>query len=91
MERNELLKQLTMQDFVSLDLALYLNTHPTCKKGMMKYNESVIAADQLRTAYERMYGPLCSYRSASRDTWTWIDNPWPWEYDFNFELCGEEM
>ncbi len=89
--RDELLKQLTILDFMSFDLDLYLNTHPNDREAIEHYNSIVIQAEKIRILYEKLYGPLCSARSMSRDTWTWIDNPWPWEKEFNFELCRGEI
>ncbi len=90
MERDELLKDITILDFLAVDLHLYLDTHPMETEAIELYNQVVRDADKLRCKYEKMYGPLCSFRSASRDRWTWIDCPWPWDYSFNFELAGEE-
>lgn len=86
MNRDELLKCLTALDFMAVDLALYLDTHPHDDDAINKYNETVDEADKYRLMYEANYGPLCSYRSASRNKWSWINNPWPWTEQFNFEL-----
>jgi len=90
MNRNELLKQLTALDFMLVDLQLYLDTHPYDRDALMKYNAALMQADMLRNAYERMHGPLTSFRSPSGYPWQWINNPWPWTYEFNFKLAGEE-
>lgn len=89
-DRQELLKQLTALDFMAVDLQLYLNTHPNDREALFRYNSVVAQADMLRQTYERMYGPLCSYRSRSAYPWQWINDPWPWQYGFNFKLAGEE-
>jgi len=84
--RDELLKRLTALDFMALDLALYLNTHPHCAEGIEKYNEAVTEADKCRQLFEINFGPLCSFRSVSKKAWSWINNPWPWQTQSNFEL-----
>jgi spore coat protein JB len=37
----------------------------------------------LSAEYERTYGPLTAMNGASDNTWKWIKDPWPWEYDAN--------
>lgn len=90
LNREQLLKQLTALDFMAVDLQLYLDTHPNDWNALYRYNCIVTQADTLRSYYERLFGPLYSYRSTSDYPWRWINNPWPWDYDFNFKLAGEE-
>lgn len=90
MNRNELLKQLTALDFMAVDLHLYLDTHPCDKAALARYNCVIMQAETLRDAYQSNYGPLYSFRSPSSYPWQWINNPWPWNFEFNFELAGEE-
>ncbi|TYQ14673.1 UNVERIFIED_CONTAM: spore coat protein JB [Acetivibrio alkalicellulosi] len=88
--RQELLKQLTAIDFMAVDLQLYLDTHPNDREALMRYNTIVTQSNMLKSTYERLYGPLCSFRSCSQYPWQWINDPWPWHYSFNFSLAGEE-
>lgn len=90
MNRDEMLKTLTALDFYLVDLQLYLNTHPNDRDALDKYNAIVAEANSLRQEYEKMYGPLTSFRSASKYPWQWIENPWPWQYQFNFTLTGDD-
>lgn len=90
MEREEMLSRLTALDFMAVDMALYLDTHPYDKEGIAIYNEILKEADKARAIYEQKVGPLCSYRSISnKDKFKWCDNPWPWQECFNYELKGE--
>jgi len=89
-ERDELLNQLTALDFMAVDLHLFLNTHPNNEEVICKYNEIIKLADTVRCKYEKLYGPLCSFRSLSKSDFTWIDNPWPWQSEFNYSLIEEE-
>lgn len=90
MERDEVLKRLAALDFMAVDMALYLDTHPYDKEGISIYNEILREASQVRSIYEENFGPLCSYRSMSNnDKFKWIDNPWPWQDCFNYYLKGE--
>lgn len=87
MNKEELLKRLTILDFLTVDLQLYLDIYPEDTDAIAKYNSVVKEADTVRAMIEKMYGPIYSFRSYSdSDKFTWIDNPWPWERDFNFEL-----
>lgn len=87
MNEDCLLKRLTILDFLAVDLQLYLDTHPDDKKAIEKYNSVVAEADTIREQYENHIGPLFSFRSQSDcNDFSWIDNPWPWEKDFNFKL-----
>jgi len=89
-DRSTLLKQLTILDFMALDLQLYLNTHPTCQDALNMYNDCIKNANTARTTYEQRYGPLTAFRSdgqADADTgWKWADEPWPWQAEYNFQF-----
>lgn len=89
MDRDSILKRLTILDFLAVDLQLYLDSHPNDENAIEKYNSVVDEADSLREQYEKLFGPLFGFRSYSkRDEFNWIDDPWPWEMDFNFEIGG---
>lgn len=89
MNDNNLLKNLTILDFVAVDLQLYLDTHPNDKETIEKYNSIIEAADSIRAILEEKRKPIFSFRSLSADeSFNWIDNPWPWEKKFN-RMLGE--
>lgn len=92
MDRDELLKKLSELDFIAVDLALFLNTHPENREAIQAYNQVITAADAVRMKYEEAYGPLCSFRSYASDTdhWEWSNNPWPWQADANISFAGKE-
>ena len=92
MDRNELLNKLSELDFIAVDLALFLNTHPNHSEAIQTYNQVITAADAVRMKYEESYGPLCSFRSYAADTqnWQWKNDPWPWQADANTSLAGKE-
>ncbi|MDD5017729.1 MAG: spore coat protein CotJB [Eubacteriales bacterium] len=89
MSRDQLLKELSAMDFYTVDLQLYLNTHPNDRDALQKYNAVASQAGALRQEYESMYGPLTSFRSTSKYPWQWTADPWPWQYEFNFKLAGD--
>lgn len=87
MDRENLLKRLTMLDFMAVDMQLFLDTHPDDTNAIAKYNSIIREADNLRAQYEKSVGPLFSFRSySSTENFQWVDNPWPWENKFNFSL-----
>lgn len=92
MNRETLLQKLMELDFMAVDIALYLNTHPDDQEAIAAYNQVITAADTLRLKYEESFGPLCSFRSYATDTnkWQWMDAPWPWQKGFNTSMAGKE-
>lgn len=90
MEKDALLKQLTILDFMALDLHLYLNTHPDDAEALHMYNDVIANAEKTRCQYEEYCGPVTSYRSKGVTDWKWKCCPWPWQSNFNFALGGEE-
>jgi len=92
MTQDDMLTKLMELDFISLDLGLFLNTHPDHTEAIDTYNQVITAADALRLKYEEKFGPLCSFRSYAVDTknWQWKDNPWPWQKDANVSFVGKE-
>lgn len=88
MHKDELLKQLTILDFMTIDLGLYLDSHPHDSKGIKLYNKITEASDIVRKNYEANHGPIRQYGTPNEcDTkWLWAEDPWPWEKEFNFTL-----
>ena len=86
MDRDALLREITIIDFMALDLQLYLNTHPDDTNALEMYNDCITRSKELHKLYAEDYGPLTSFRSKGQPGWTWNLEPWPWEEKFNFEL-----
>ncbi len=84
--REALLKEITALDFYIIDLHLYLNTHPTDDEAIEIYNDCVLRVKELREEYNKLYGMLLANNSTSKQPWQWIENPWPWQKKYNFEL-----
>lgn len=83
--KKDLLKNITVLDFMMIDLHLYLNTHPNDRNALSNYNSLAVKANMLKQNYEQWFGPL-THGSCSSYPWQWINEPWPWEYDANFKL-----
>lgn len=90
MSRDEMLKKISALDFFIIDIGLYLNTHPDDREAIMKYNAMVKEARALRQDFEEQFGMLSVGSSPSKQPWQWIENPWPWQYKFNFDLSGDD-
>ena len=92
MNHDELLKKLSALDFIAVDLALFLNTHPDNNEAIQAYNQVITAADTVRMKYEEAFGPLCSFRSYAANTnhWEWTHDPWPWQANANISFAGKE-
>ena len=88
MNREQMLLQLQAMDLYTLDLNLYLNTHPDDRQAQSKFNSVAKEANELRQQYENMYGPLCMRRPNDAHPWQWIENPWPWNSKYSNRLTG---
>lgn len=84
MSRAALKKRIHEMDFAIHELSLYLDTHPTCKKGMALLAEYRKKRRELIAAYEERFGNyiLTSDDAPASGCWAWLDGPWPWENNF---------
>lgn len=74
------LEELQTIDFVIVELALYLDTHPHDMDAIRQYNECVKARKALVKQFEKQFGALTSFGySYSRHPWDWKEAPWPWQ------------
>ncbi|SHJ92283.1 spore coat protein JB [Clostridium cavendishii DSM 21758] len=91
MDKMELLKQISISQFMRIDLALYLNTHPNDKEAIKKYNNYAMLCKGLKETFEMNYGMSTQNDLSSSSCWEWINEPWPWEEEANFTLEKGEM
>jgi len=91
MNRDEMLLKLTEMDFYTLDLNLYLNTHPNDRQAQSQFNAVAKEANALRQQYENKYGPLCTRRPIDGSPWEWLKEPWPWNSKYSYRLTGGEQ
>ena len=77
-----LVRRIHAYDFALLEIGLFLDTHPCNTQALEKRRELMAQRDALVAEYERIYGTyVVSDRDVCGDRWTWIDGPWPWEYE----------
>lgn len=86
MDKDAILRELMALDFVAVDLQLYLDTHPDDAGALEEYNRTLQRADEYREQYQRLCGPLYSFRSPNIGGWMWYKDPWPWQYSANIDL-----
>ena len=87
LDRDELLKRLSILDFMLIDLGLYLNVNPEDARALDIFKQVSEDAEALRNAYETNCAPLIMrHQTSAGDDWKWIANPWPWETEANFQL-----
>lgn len=80
MSRKDLLDKIREVEFVTLELNLYLDTHPTCEKAFADFNYYADKLMKLKMLYEKEYGPLLNFGfSQNKTPWQWANEPWPWE------------
>lgn len=77
----ESLRTVNESAFVLQELALYLDTHPSCSAGLARYQQAQQDYHQAVANYESQYGPLTFDQAESCSCWQWVAAPWPWEME----------
>lgn len=76
---NTPMAELMALDFVTQELALYLDTHPNDTEAFETWKCFTELAAEGRERYIRQYGPVQRSDTAAFDSWVWPDTAWPWE------------
>lgn len=74
------LYELMALDFVTQELALYLDTHASDRDAFETWKCFTELAEEGRRRYAERFGPLKRAQTAMFDSWVWPDEPWPWEF-----------
>ena len=77
------LVELQALEFVSLELGLYLNTHPEDMEAFNLFKQYAAMERAAKMAYESKYGPLTKSAVANDERYCWLQGPWPWNYEQN--------
>lgn len=77
--KEDLFKFIQNTNFVLIEMALYLDTHPECPCGLETYHDYHHSIKRAIDIYEKKYGPLTIYGVNCKDNWDWVDEPWPWQ------------
>jgi spore coat protein JB len=83
MDKSQLCRQLTAEQFAAFDVRLYLDTHPHDADALSRFCKYHSEYADTKEKYELMYGPISPDSAAMSDTYTWPDDPWPWESEAN--------
>lgn len=77
--KEKLYNIIQMYGFALDEIRIYLDTHPKCKNGLNYYHNYKKLHDEAVDEYIKNYGPINSGQVESKDSWTWVNQPWPWE------------
>lgn len=79
-DRHKMLKKVQMYEFALVEANLFLDTHPTDQKALEYFKMQKKYHDEAVMEYTKKYGPLTAQNCMYENRWTWVDGPWPWEY-----------
>ena len=75
----QMLKDISIVDFVLVELMLYLDTHCEDKKALEYYNHYRKLKNQMALEFSKVYFPLTKNLADSEHDWSWGMAPLPWE------------
>lgn len=77
--KEQLLHDIGIVDFVLVDLALFLDTHPTNTRAMEYFNHYNRIKNEMVSDFSQRYYPLTLSMADSDTEWRWGEAPLPWE------------
>jgi len=77
------LAELQALEFVVLELGVYLDTHPEDEEAFQLYRQYVAMERSAKAAYEDANGPLMKDSTANYESYRWLRDPWPWNFQQN--------
>ena len=80
------LHELQSMAFAITELGEYLDTHPNDREVFRLFRSYVQMYKEGRERYEAMHGPLMQKNAAEQDSYNWLKDPWPWDYEANKEV-----
>ena len=72
--------ELQVLGFALHELALYLDTHRNDQEALDVYRAYQDIYHKAMMEYEKMYGAMAHGMPSDRNSYGWLDDPWPWEY-----------
>jgi len=79
MTKYELLKKISEYQFVTVELNLYLDTHPCDTDARNDYLYYSTKLCELIETYEAQYGPLMNFGHSPTETGCYVCSEWPWD------------
>ena len=77
---NTPLTELMAIDFVTDELELYLDTHSEDQEAFDLYQSFLALRMEARERYTGRYGPVTQCDQLGSESYTWLKDPWPWEF-----------
>ena len=77
------LAELQALEFVVLELGIYLDTHPEDEEAFQLYRQYVAIERSAKAAYADANGPLMKDSTANYESYRWVRDPWPWNFQQN--------
>ncbi len=77
--KEQLLRDIGIVDFVVTELTLYLDTHPHDRNAMEYFNHYNRMKNQMEREFSQKYYPLSTRLEDCGNEWRWGAAPLPWE------------
>lgn len=71
--------------FVADELELYLDTHKDDKEAFSMYQTFLSLKHEAHERYRKLFGPVSQEDMLYCDSYRWLDDPWPWDYQTRTE------
>ncbi|MBO6141717.1 MAG: spore coat protein CotJB [Ruminococcus sp.] len=83
-ERKAAMLKVQQLSFALVEAGLYLDSHPTCEKGIAYFKKHKAELDKARAEYEKKFGPLKMENALGADDkkWQWVCEPFPWVSEY---------
>lgn len=83
-ERQAAMLRVQQLSFALTEANLYLDSHPTCEKGIAYFKKHKEALDKAKAEYEKKYGALCIENALDENDkkWKWVCEPFPWVSEY---------
>lgn len=78
-QKEQMFRDIGIVDFVLVELALYLDTHPYDREVIEYYNHYLKIKNQMTREFSQKYFPLQLSYADSMKEWRWGSAPLPWE------------
>ena len=72
--------------FVVDELELYLDTHCDDREAFDMYQRFLHLKKEAHRRYVELCGPIKQSDMLGMDCYSWIDDPWPWDYQPKLEV-----
>lgn len=80
-DKSRMLRRIDAVDFAIYEMTLYLDTHPGDTRALKTLEQYRTRRSELIGEYEMRFGPyVVTSNDVTGNRWTWVDNPWPWDY-----------